>query len=371
MSTLQASLLSRIGGQNQYFHHLSLLLLASDDGLQNEGALNWFSGLGESETARLLETADTHHVTVRAFRALQGLALRQGQRALGDWAAAAVSAEQDRAQRALIFLDAICEGLRTTGSQVVVIKSLEHWPDLGSDLDLFTTATDQAVVYVMAQRFHADVLARSWGDRLAHKWNFKVPGLPEAIEVHVARLGQTGEHIELARRIAARSVIRDINGHNFRVPAAEGAIILATLQRMYRHFYLRLCDIVDVAALCERQSVDFDELQSTAEPAGIWPGVATFLKIVSDYLQSYRGYGLELPSQLVADAEFGGEKIFCLGNFLRIPIFWQGAKLYSMQMSKTVSRGNLQAFFRLILLPCLGAAAALEYKATGSDKGVW
>lgn len=371
MSASQVDLLSRIGGQNQYFHYLSLLLLASKDILRGEDALGWFSALDESQTATLLETADTHHVTVRAFRALQQLALHEGERALADWAGAAVAAEQDRAQRALVFLDAICEGLRTTGSQVVVIKSLEHWPDLGSDLDLFTTASDQSVVYVMARLFHAEVLARSWGDRLAHKWNFKVPGLPEAIEVHVARLGQTGEHIELARRIAARSVIRELNGHNFRVPAAEGAIILATLQRMYRHFYLRLCDIVDFAVLFERQSVDFDELRATAEPAGIWPGVATFLKIVSDYLQCYRGYGLELPSQVLADAEFGGEKIFCRGNFLRVPIFWQGAKLYSMQMSKTVSRGNLQAFFRLILLPCLGAAAALEYKATGSDKGVW
>lgn len=371
MSTSRVNPLSTIGAQNEYFHYLSLLLLASDDVLESERTLGWFSSRGESETAKLLETADTHHVTVRAFRGLQRLAVQQGDRALGDWAAAAVSAEQDRVQRALVFLDAICEGLRTTGSQVVVIKSLEHWPDLGSDLDLFTTANDHAVIYVMARRFHSEVLRRSWGDRLAHKWNFKVPGLPEAIEVHVARLGQTGEHIELARRIAARSVIREVYGHNLRVPAAEGAIILATLQRMYRHFYLRLCDIVDVATLFERQSVDFEELQATAEPAGIWPGVATLMKIVSDYLQCYRGYGLELPTQVVNDAEFGGEKIFCRGNFLRIPIFWQGAKLYTMQMTKTVSRGNLQAFFRLSLLPALGAAAAVEYKATGSDKGVW
>jgi Uncharacterised nucleotidyltransferase len=371
VSTSQIELLSRISGQNEYFHYLSELLLASDDVLDSEGALEWFSTLSENDTAKLLETADTHHVTVRAFRALQRLAIKHGDRALGDWAAAAVSAEQDRVQRALVFLDAICEGLRTTGSQVVVIKSLEHWPDLGSDLDLFTTANDHAVMYVMAHRFHSEVLPRSWGDRLAHKWNFRVPGLPEAVEVHVARLGQTGEHIELARRIAARSVIREVHGHNLRVPAAEGAIILATLQRMYRHFYLRLCDIVDVSILFERGSIDFDELRATAEPAGIWPGVATFLKIVSDYLHSYRGHGLELPAQVLTDAEFGGEKIYCRGSFLRIPILWQGAKLYTMQMSKTVSRGNLPAFFRLSLLPCLGAAAAVEYKATGSDKGVW
>jgi hypothetical protein len=371
VTTSQMSLFSKIHAQNQIFHHLSVLLLAPQDVIESEDSVRWFSNLGESETAKLLEAADTHHVTVRAFRVLQRGAVQQGDRALADWSAAAVAAEQDRAQRAVVFLDAICEGLRSTGSQVLVIKSLEHWPDLGSDLDLFTTADDLGVVHVMAQRFHAEVLERSWGDRLAHKWNFKVPGLREAVEVHVARLGQTGEHIELARRLAARSIIRDVHGHGFRVPAPEGSIILATLQRMYRHFYLRLCDIVDLATLLQKQAVDFEELRATAEPAGIWPGVATYLKIISDYLEAYAGHGLSLPSAVISSAKFGGEELFCRGNFLRIPIFWQGAKLYTMQLSKTASCGNLQAFLRLTLLPCLGAAAALEYKATGSDKGVW
>jgi hypothetical protein len=367
----EMSLSSTICAQNEQFHQLSLLLLTPDKYVDAEESVAWFSTLGESDTTELLEIAGMHHVTVRAFRVLQRRAMQQGERALADWAAAAVAAEQDRAQRAVVFLDSICEGLRATGSQVLVIKSLEHWPDLGSDLDLFTTAEDESVVRVMAKRFHAQILERSWGDRLAHKWNFEVPGLNEAVEVHVARLGQTGEHVELARWLAARSVIREVHGHLFRVPAAEGSIILATLQRMYRHFYLRLCDIVDAATLLQNQPLDFEELETTAEPAGIWPGVATYLKIVSDYIEAYRGQGLELPAKVICAAEFGGEKLFCRGNFLRIPIFWQGAKLYTMQMSKTASRGNLAAFLRLSLLPCLGAAAALEYKATGSDKGVW
>jgi hypothetical protein len=371
VSTSEMSLSSTICAQNEHFHQLSLLLLTPDELVDADESVGWFSALGESETTKLLENADTHHVMVRAFRILHHRAVEEGERALADWAAAAIAAEQDRAQRAIVFLDSICEGLRASGSQVLVIKSLEHWPDLGSDLDLFTTAEDESVVRVMSKRFRAQILERSWGDRLAHKWNFKVPGLNEAIEVHVARLGQTGEHVELARRLAARSVIREVHGHLFRVPAAEGTIILATLQRMYRHFYLRLCDIVDAATLLQNQSLDFEELQATAEPAGIWPGVATYLKIVSDYVEAYRGQGLDLPPNVLSTAEFGGEKLFCGGNFLRIPIFWQGAKLYSKQMSKTASRGNLAAFFRLSLLPCLGAAAALEYKATGSDKGVW
>src|SRR5437016_8172916 len=265
------SLFSKIHAQNEIFHHLSVLLLASEDVIESEDSVRWFSNLDESETAKVLETADTHHVTVRAFRVLQRGAVQQGDRALADWSAAAVAAEQDRAQRAVVFLDAICEGLRSTGSQVLVIKSLEHWPDLGSDLDLFTTSDDRGVVRIMTKKLHAQVLDRSWGDRLAHKWNFKVPGLAEAIEVHVARLGQTGEHVGLARRLVEGSLTRAVHGYDFRVPAAEGSIILCTLQRMYRHFYLRLCDIVDAANLVENRPMDYGRLRTIAEPAGIWP----------------------------------------------------------------------------------------------------
>ena len=88
----------------------------------------------------------------------------------------------------------------------------------------------------MTTRFRARIEPRSWGDRLANKWNFAIAGLPEAIEVHVQRLGQTGEHIAMAQRFISRRVKKSVLGLEFRVPAPEERIIVATLQRMYRHF---------------------------------------------------------------------------------------------------------------------------------------
>ena len=80
-----------------------------------------------------------------------------------------------------------------------------------------------------------------------------------------------------------------LNGNTFYVPAPEERIFAATLQRMYRHFYFRVCDILNATAIVESGKVDFRELRAAATAAGIWPGVASFLKIVSDYVQRYRG----------------------------------------------------------------------------------
>jgi hypothetical protein len=251
------------------------------------------------------------------------------------------------------------------------MKSLDHYPDLGSDLDLYTTADEEAIVEVMTKRFQARIEARSWGDRLAHKWNFAVPGLPEAIEVHAQRLGQTGEHTRMAERFVSRRVMKTVGGYSFWVPAPEERLIVATLQRMYRHFYFRVCDIVNSGALVDSGAVDFAELKKASDLGGIWPGVCSYLKIVSDYLARYRGYGLNLPKDVVESAPFGGEKMFVRGRFIRVPIVPQAAKLYTKQVTQTALDGNVLATLRLSLLPPLASAAAISYKLTGNDKGIW
>src|SRR5260370_28070146 len=105
----------------------------------------------------------------------------------------------------------------------------------------------------MRERFGAQIAARSWGDRLAKKWNFVVPGLPESVEIHMRRLGQTGEQVALARSLAARARTVKIGEYTFRVTSAEHRIMNSTLQRMYPHFYLPLCDIVAPAELADQK----------------------------------------------------------------------------------------------------------------------
>jgi hypothetical protein len=48
-----------------------------------------------------------------------------------------------------------------------------------------------------------------------------------------------------------------------------------------------------------------------------------------------------------------------------------GAQLYTTQLTRTAARGDVEGTFRLTLLPPLATAAAVAFKLTGSDKGVW
>jgi hypothetical protein len=327
--------------------------------------------MSRDELDEFVALAGSNHVIVRALEMVQ-LLLRDAQRApLCDWAEAALGAERARIATAITFLAEICEAFADHGLPVAVIKSLDHWPDLGSDLDLYVNGRAHEVCKFMKSRFNAQIAPRSWGDRLAAKWNFFIPGLPEAIEIHVGRLGQTGEQVAIASSLLDRTRLLAACGHDFRIPSASDRLMLSTLQRMYRHFYFRLCDIVDSTTLADQGEIDYADLRMLASIAGIWEGVATYLVIVSDYLQTYRGSGLILPKFVADAARFGGDHIYYEKSFLRVPILPQSARLYGTQLAGVLGKGEWHNGVRLSLLPWLATAAVVGQKLTGSDKGIW
>lgn len=352
--------------QSAIIHSLLRLTLTPFDCLE---AVRHLEGMEEADRALLMEIASSHHVVLRALGPV--LDNDQASYALRRWAAEEMAREQARIDNALPRLAAICDALEAAGCQTVVMKSLDHAPDLGGDLDLLTLGDDRKVIGVMTTEFKAGVEPRSWGDRIAHKWNFAILGLPEAVEIHCRRLGQMGEHLALARRFVTRRGPKPFGSHTFLVPAPEERIIVATLQRMYRHFYFRVCDIVNTAALVESGAVDWSELHRASEQAGIWPGVASFLRICSEQVERYRGHGLALPEPVRHAARFGADTMWVGNKFLRIPLMPHGARLYTEQVTQTALHGDVPATFRLSLFPTLASAAIIAYKLTGSEKGIW
>jgi hypothetical protein len=350
---------------------LSELLLVRRRG-ERESLRRKLFGLSLNELSNLIELARLNHVVVRGLDALLDLA-DDGH---DDFAGVklvqeALDGEHARIRTAMLFLQEVYQSLEDHGHRVVVIKSLDHWPDLGSDLDLYTDSNPRDICKFMIERFHAKTAPRSWGDRLACKWNFLIPGLPEAIEIHMGRLGQTGEQATIASSLMERSRLVQIYGQTFRITSISDRLMISTLQRMYRHFFFRLCDIVDNAQLMEEGLVDYKDLCLRATQAGIWEGVATYLAIVSNYVKLHRGAGPELPQFVKAAARFGGEVVYYGNSFLRVPIMPQSAGLYGAQLAGVLKKGELQNSARLSLLPWLATAAVLGQKLTGSDKGIW
>jgi protein-disulfide isomerase-like protein with CxxC motif len=350
---------------------LSRLLFPPVNGGLSAGVDAEIRNISRADFDELVTLADLNHVIVRGLEVFLKIVRDAGDDVRAEWATTAIEAERARIAVAVPVLHNICKAFGEEGLDVTVIKSLDHWPDLGSDLDLYSNAKPEQVLELMQRRFQAQVAARSWGDRLARKWNFDIPGLPEAVEIHVGRLGQTGEQVTIASRLAGRARSIEIQGLPFRVSSISDRLMISTLQRMYRHFYFRLCDIVDSSELIESGVVDYEDLRSAATAAEIWEGTATYLVIVSDYVKQYRGTGLELPKFVTDTARFGGNQAYYARSFLRVPIMPQSAGLYGSQLTGLLRQRDLNNSARLGLLPWLATAAFVGQKLTGSDKGIW
>jgi hypothetical protein len=355
---------------------LSRLLLPPLDGkitsgFNREELLSEVINISRDEFDDLVTLANSNHVVVRGLEIFFSMMHEAKDMIRAQWAQSALTAECARIKTALEFLANICDTFVDHGYGVTVIKSLDHWPDLGSDLDLYTDASPDDVFKLMRMRFNAQIASRSWGDRLAGKWNFLVPGLPEAVEIHMGRLGQTGEQVAFASRIAKRSRVALIDDHMFKVPSASDRLMISTLQRMYRHFYFRLCDIIDSAELIGTGCIDYVDLRSSASDAGIWEGVAAYLVIVSNYVARYRGSSLDLPQFAMDAARFGRNEVYYRDGFLRVPIMPQAARLYVSQLSGLLRKREIHNSARLSLLPWLATAAVVGQRFTGSDKGIW
>ncbi len=327
--------------------------------------------MAREEFDELVSLSGSNHVIIRGLEVFLHHVRAEQNATRAEWAADALAAERARIANAIVFLGEICDAFAEHDFPVAVIKSLDHWPDLGSDLDLYTTAHPAQAIQLMRARFKATLAPRSWGDRLACKWNFILPGLPEAVEIHMGRLGQTGEQVEIASSLLERTRVIMLCGHPFRITSASDRLAISTLQRMYRHFYFRLCDIVDSAWLADSGGIDYENLRALTQKADIWEGTATYLVIVSDYVKSYRGAGLDLPRFVREAARFGGERIYFARDFLRVPILPQSAGLYTSQLAGVLGKGEFSSGARLSLLPWLATAAAVGQKLTGSDKGIW
>lgn len=359
------------------FDALGTLLLAPRDRESPEGSwfareLEYVAGLDPSQFQLFLAQAEKQRVLRRVLEVLQSnLPGTSQERVTAEIIESALTKEQARLETALAVLNEIISAFEHRGHFIMVMKTLDHWPDTGSDLDLLVSADGRDVCQIFETNFQAVRQPPSWGDRLAHKFNFRIPGLPELVEVHVGCLGQTGEHSALAAGVLERRAKVTYDKYSLPVPIPEDRIVIATLQRMYRHYYIRLTDIVNIFCLMTRGLLYYGRLQSIAEPASIWEGVATLLTVVQQYGLRYGGGSIQLPHTVQTATQFSADKTYIGHSFVRVPLVPQAANLFLRQFAGNGRRHNPKAMIRLSLLPLLATAAFVSFRVTGNDKGVW
>jgi hypothetical protein len=349
-----------------HIHSLLLLTLAPE----TDAGRSYLREIEDAQWPELLALAEAHHVTLRAFEPLLSAPTDSVPSHVLRWIGPAIQAEHARIEEVLPALDNICRACAQVGAPLVVIKSLDHWPDFGDDADVYTNAKHKLVKKILIGKFHSARKPRTIGDRLAGKQTYIIPGVKTHFEAHVRRLGQVGEQVPVAQRFVERAREVVVNGYTFLIPAVEERIIVAALMRMYRHLHIRICDVVNTGKLIERGAVDYDELRRAAELGGIWSGVATYLTIVADFYQRFAEKPLALSADIRAGALFGIDKL-SIGKFMQIPMLREASRLYRRQWAQTARRGSIAASMRLMTVPPLVSASSAAHALFGRGLRIW
>ena len=227
----------------------------------------------------------------------------------------------------------------------VVIKTLDNYPDLGHDIDIYTDASTKKLDKVLIGRFKARLDKPTIAEKIAHKRNYRIADFP-TLELHCSRLGEMGEDTFLAEGLI-RSRIKTRVGRIYTyVPTPEYRILLCVLQRMYRHFNIRICDVYNTINLIKNDLLDWGYLKHIAHKYGIYEGLLRYLAYVQ---KTTRYYGMEL--EIENHLEKNSWPVFVKNKNMhfRFPLLSTGISVYSRKIFFELRRLNFDSLARISL----------------------
>jgi len=260
------------------------------------------------------------------------------------------------------------EVFEAQGKRVMVVKTFDNPPDLGHDLDLFTDLSPRETDELILGSFDAKMTERTLSEVLANKRNYDVPG-KVVLEIHCGRLGQVGEDEVLCRELIERRVQVERGGFPVYAPKLEHAVVLRTMQRMYRHFRIRIADIFNTIREGERDDYDWEYLREFTERAGLYRGVVYFVNYVRS-LARQSGYDFTIPSEFFRGPSFERKHelpVMSRGMHYRFSRSTVPAKLYLSKMATGLKAFNVPAVARTSLVFPLAAMRMVVFKVMGKD----
>ena len=118
-----------IQGEQQYIDAFLRLTLKSTSAAE---VFPLLTSLTPEQRTQFVELADSNHVVVRAFEVVSRVAANLGHTEIQAWAVSVLAAERGRISNALAQLEQVCNALEEAGCPTVVMKTLDHFPDLGN-----------------------------------------------------------------------------------------------------------------------------------------------------------------------------------------------------------------------------------------------
>lgn len=300
--------------------------------------------------------ATTNAVLLRAAGAFKRAGVETGHAF-----ATGVAHERERTGDLLTAVRITSQICSDAGIPYVFLKALQHYPDMGQDLDLLVLANPSQFAPRLAAVLPVAVRPRGLSDRIAATVSYNLPGCRAHLDVQHRRLGLVGEHPGYAAQLIRRRIARGADGADVFVPTPEDQLILQGIQRVFGRRSLRLADVIWTMRVLRRGLLDWDYVIATVRSIAIGSGLGCFLSYVEQVHRRVLSGALlpaEVRRQLPLDG--WGAVEFRDGRF-RFAAMRVNARLSLMAFEAQLARRDWAAAARLSLVPLVAVAGTIDY----------
>ncbi len=224
-------------------------------------------------------------------------------------------------------------------------KALQHWPDMGHDIDLFVMDASLQIDALVLSHLKGVPASSSLVNRISKKTGFDLPSVVTPLEIHHGLIGHVGEHTLFGSLMISRLRPQFLDGVTVPTPSPEDLVLIQVIQRFYGHFYFRLSDVLNGWHLLASPNLNWDIIHKTAATLGITRGVTLYTEILKSLRHD------------VQKNDHSLEGLFHLndtGNALKIPMSLP-IKLFLIKAGHDFAQGQWSGLGRMALIPFLAA----------------
>ena len=268
----------------------------------------------------------------------------------------AVAREYERVAAAIALMCQVGEACARHDIDFIFPKALQHYPDMGTDVDLLVLSRSADVDRVILEHLPAEARGRDLRSRMANATVYRVDGCPSLLDIHHGRLGVLGEYTALPAVLVRNRQPARVDGLRGFVPSLEDQIMLQGLERVSGRRSLRLADVVFTIATL-RLALDWDYILGTTRELGGLHALSCYLSYVDQVHQRCFGTAL-LPPELQHELILDGWGRVEFGNVgLQFPALRANARIYLHEFDAMIASRNWAGARRLLLLPLVAATA--------------
>lgn len=330
------------------------------------------AALNDLDWATLLRVTQRSGTLVRAAARLAALGVTAP-----TFVAAAVEQERQRVAEAFELVHHVTAACAARGIAALFPKLLQHYPDLGDDLDLLVVTPSARVDAAILHGCRAVRRGSRLAGWIAGSASYRVEGCFTPLDIQHGRLGIVGEDTTFPAILWAGRRVTQIAGRDVITASPEHVLVLHGMQRLYGRLAIDLADVAAVMTSIRRDRLDWSLILETATRLGVRPGLEAFLGYVEQIHGRVFGRSL-LPEAVRARLRLDGWGVpaFGAGSY-RYPVLRVNVALYRQRLAAALAARHWAVALRLFLVPVIVLDRALRRpfrtptSPPGASIGAW